>query len=1010
MADFKCYTCWDPAVAAATLSTEAVSPSASVFFATHAPLRIYRSLAEGRRQDSPGRPVDEEEVMRDFLTRPTANGILLLPVIGQSGTGKSHLVRWIKEKTPTTERRHVIYLEKNRTSLKAVVRTLLAEVEGSELDQLKADVDRMSSELDQAGLERRLLSNLHEALAAAEPLPGQARALAGPEGLAVLLLDPHVRDYLLQTDSLIPRLAASLLADRRDGDQDRPLTFTTDALPLDILDVQKASAVARKWLMLIKSRTELQDAAVSMLNDQLPAAITGAANIGAGRLQSAMLDIRRDFARQGKEIVLLIEDFALIQGIQRDLLDAIIEVGERDGQTVLAPVRTLMAVTTGYYARLAGTVVTRARAATPYVYDLDMQFDASAKGMSEVTAFVGRYLNAARVGRDALEAAHVRSPQDAENACDGCDFRQGCHEAFGSSAEGHGIYPFNEAALRRAIRARPAHDSPSAFNPRAVIGEVVRNVLVEHAEALSGGTFPDARFGAEYPTPDTERPLSSTTRDMLETLDTRDPHRRVTFLEFWGNAPVRPVNLAPLIHDAFDISMLELDDQREIALRERADEAQAIGPPAQEDLPRSVLRMIQDVEDWDSRNLVLHANTAGPLRSMIRDAVVRRCTWNVPLMSEPTAEVQRRAWPPKSVVVSIDGAGAENSPGTADAPIKFKRNAANAVFFQGLLRAQAGRLPGAAEQFRKLCELADRHQADFVGEVQRVQSWADPDLTTAIRASLIGAALAGRAWPGMDEAALMDAALDDGQTWAYSDTPIRTPEWVNALDRHRTARPELVRSIRAGLGISRGVRGDVRMIDAARALPLLRSAAEDWRWRTPDKEPAPHVRKAVVRFGEWDSLIDRQLELLSRQLERLRSFLPRGTRPRDTIDAVATALSAAVDAGHGPDDRAGFEAEIAQVRACDWPVIDRLESDLIAASTPGGTTHRSLDARIAAAARDRGGDLAVILDFLAHTDQWLTSTLRAATMREGGAGEAAAEEVQDMLRQWAEIGSLDADD
>ena len=231
MTDFSRYRCWETAVAAATLTTEAVSPSPAVFFATHAPLRIYRSPASGRRSDNPGIPVDEEEVRNDFLTRATASGILLMPVIGQSGTGKSHLVRWIKEKTPSTHDRQVIYLPKTHTSLKAVVKALLAEVEDGELDQLKADVDRMSTELDQEGLERRLLGHLHEALAAAEPPPGPGRVLAGPDGLAVLLLDPHVRDHLLRPGTLIPRLAASLLADRREGDPERPLTFTTDRPP-----------------------------------------------------------------------------------------------------------------------------------------------------------------------------------------------------------------------------------------------------------------------------------------------------------------------------------------------------------------------------------------------------------------------------------------------------------------------------------------------------------------------------------------------------------------------------------------------------------------------------------------------------------------------------------------------------------------------------------------------------------------------------------------------------------
>ena len=53
MPDFSRYRCWETAVAAATLTTEAVSPSPAVFFATHAPLQIYRSPANGRRPETP---------------------------------------------------------------------------------------------------------------------------------------------------------------------------------------------------------------------------------------------------------------------------------------------------------------------------------------------------------------------------------------------------------------------------------------------------------------------------------------------------------------------------------------------------------------------------------------------------------------------------------------------------------------------------------------------------------------------------------------------------------------------------------------------------------------------------------------------------------------------------------------------------------------------------------------------------------------------------------------------
>lgn len=1001
MSDFSRYLCWDPATAAATLSTEAVSPSTAVFFATHAPLRIHRSPAGGRRPDSPGTPVDEEGVRRDFLTRPTAGGILLMPVIGQSGSGKSHLVRWVKEKTPSNQRRQVIYLPKTHTRLSTVVKTLLAEVESSELDQLRADVDRMSTELDQAGLERRLLNELNETIEAAEPEPGPARVLAGSRGLAVLLLDPHVRSYLLRPDSLVPRLAADLLSDRREGDQERPLTFTTEDLPLDIVDVQKASAVAQRLLMLIKSRPELQEAAVTMLNEHLPLAVTNAGNIGAGRLQSAMLDIRREFARQQKEIILLIEDFALIQGIQRDLLDAIIEVGEREGRTVLAPIRTLMAVTTGYYARLADTVITRARAATPYVYDLDVQFDPDNEGMAETTAFVGRYLNAARLGREKLDAEGIRSAGDVPNACDSCEYRRNCHPAFGKSSEGHGIYPFNEPALRRAIHARPAPDSPTAFNPRVVIGEVIRNVLVEHAEPLANGVFPDRAFRAEYPTAPApiERPLLARVRHALDELDPLDAERRATFLEFWGDAPSQPENLAPALQHAFDISHLELGGPEPWP----PEPPEPPEPPSPSgDLPETVRRMIQHVEEWSARGHTLHQNTALVIRTIVRDAVVRRCQWNEPLMPEPTAELLRRAWPPQSRVVSIEGASAENLPGTADAPIKFTRSPANSVFFQGLLQAQAGRIPGTAVQVRRLSEIADRHQGDLIHSVQRVLFTGDQDLITGLRASAIGAALAGRAWPGMDDAALLEAVLDDGRTWARTDAAIRTPAWQSVLERHSVARLELVKGLRSGFGVSRGVRGGVRIIDAARVMPFLRSAVESWQWRTPETTPAAWVRQAVSRFTEWDNLIEEQIALLTQCLGRLRSLLPQGTRFGETLDAVKDAFTAAIAIGHGPQDRERFEAMITEAEAQDWRAIDRLERDLDKANSRDAPTGQRIS-RITAAVRDRGSGLTVILGFLEESDHWLTAELDAVRMREGGAGAAAAVQVQDLVRKWAKL-------
>ena len=476
MADFRNYACWTRAGAAA-LPVEAVVPSQAFFFATHAPLTIYQASNLGVRPDPPGQSVDEQAVYDDLVSTEDRGGTFLLPVIGESGTGKSHLVRWVWEKLKAEKPQgfRVIYLAKTQTSLRGVVKELLAEVDDPELNRLRDRVDQMTTELTQRGLEERLLNQLQEAFVAAEPEKDKpkTRALIGTKGLAVLLQDPYVREYLVHADAFIPRFAASLLEDRVEGEPARKPEFTLDDLPLDrIDDVKKISAPTRRLYQHLIADSELQVAAVHMLNKYLPKAVLEAGNIGVGRLQEAMMHVRRKFA--DKEIILLIEDFAVIQGVQKDLLDAIIQVGQVEGKHHYATIRTLMAVTTGYYRGIAETVQTR----VPHVYDLDVQFNPES-GMEDMASFVGRYLNAARIGPSELNDTWGQDNSTTPNKCDGCGFREECHadDAFGQSREGYGLYPFNRAALRRAIRSRRAPgDRADAFNPRLVIDKVVRNI------------------------------------------------------------------------------------------------------------------------------------------------------------------------------------------------------------------------------------------------------------------------------------------------------------------------------------------------------------------------------------------------------------------------------------------------------------------------------------------------------------------------------------------------------
>lgn len=1019
MTGFSGYLCWTKANAEA-LPTEAVVATRAMFFATHAPLKIRRRDPSGRRAGGGSEAVTEDTVRKDFLGRKAPGGVLLMPVIGESGTGKSHLVRWVKERTPSTDRREVIYLKKSDTSLKAVVKALLVQVKSSELDKLRTDVDKMSSGLDQAGLEQALVNRLQEALAAAPVEQGTIRDLYGKDGLQVLLQDPYVSNHLRRSGALIPQLAKSILNDRDKDEKDRPLEFTVADLPVDILEAGKAAEVTQDMLQLLGVDTDLQVAAVRLLNTHLQTAVANATIGGVGRLQEAMLEVRRQYASQGKEIVLLIEDFAVIQGFQRDLLDAIIEVGERGGKNDLAPIRTLMAVTTGYYESLPDTVRTRVQAATGYVYDLDAQFDPQER-IGEISSFVGRYLNAARLGRERVEKHDQQAGMQVPNACGECDFLQQCHSAFGNSAEGHGLYPFNEPALRRAIHARPAPGKAGAFNPRVVISEVVKNVLIDHADAIAEARFPDPLFANWYRARRPSDPGYAETREKrlpqavrrdINELDPGDADRHATFLEFWGDAPDEAVNLSEGMHEAFEIKRLDVKEVKrspaqppKTGATEKGSTGTGAGPvgvPPPDDLPESLKQRIEHIESWAAGETVLNQTTASEIRAIIRNAVVERCGWNRPLMQEPLSDVLRRSWPVGSAVVSIQGAIGEREV-TGSSPIQFTPSAENALFFEGLLlRARAGRIQESTAAWRRLAGYAERFQGRLQQETRRYLEVTDEQLALGVRASLIGATLAGKALPGMKEAELFAVVFDEGRDWALKDAASRAPRWNTTLQKHQVARPALIAGLRSGLGVSRGSRGAIKMIDAARVLPMLREAVRDWGWSTPSAGLASWVKKAVEGFAGWDDLLDVQLTAQSVLLMGVRQFLPGGTSLAETIDAVSIAVREAREAGaddQAPEKYQRLQDLIEAARQQDRRAVDRLESDLAAAGEPG----KGNRTRILAAARDRGEDVVVIMDFLAASDEWLTSALKTARMQQSGAQQVAEAEVRKLLSRWAAI-------
>ena len=180
----------------------------------------------------------------------------------------------------------------------------------------------------------------------------------------------------------------------------------------------------------------LQDETVNWLNNNLSTAIGELLELRGDALLRLMLEVREALASSGAELVLLIEDFAKLQGIDMQLLEAIIAKPRQEGRERLCVLRTALACTTGYFRSLFQTVQTR----VDFCVTLDVESASDSRDVippADVEQFAARYLNVARLRESELTEWYdtVRSNGDESVpiACDGCVHREMCHGSFGDA-------------------------------------------------------------------------------------------------------------------------------------------------------------------------------------------------------------------------------------------------------------------------------------------------------------------------------------------------------------------------------------------------------------------------------------------------------------------------------------------------------------------------------------------------------------------------------------------------
>lgn len=498
----------------ACIKNEAETADVSVLLAVHQPSQLTTRNAGTNIEE----PTSEQQLLDAFLSDDVPSGYLLFPITGPSGIGKSHIIRWLDaqlQRSPKRERLHIIRIPKS-ASLRKVVELILAPLAGDpRFEKSRADLTRALAEVDKRRAVVLFRAQIENALSgraeamqiearehtdrAAELRPLIGHALSLPK----LFGDAALKDHFDET--VLTRVVARALQGREEGaegDETQSQFFADDLILPDEIDLNNAALSVKTYYQtqLAVSDTRRRQAAVDLLNSIVDTAIGNVFQLeqstGGITLQEIILGIREILLKDDMDLVLLIEDFAALSGIQDVLLKVCVQEGAYGGKKVRATMRTALALTDGYLAS-RDTILTRAQRV--WVIGNRKQSDEEIK--SAVVDLIGAYLNAARWGEDGLRKRFDRRGAG-ESLTDWLppwlDEEQTDEEgealnAFGYSARSHALFPFNRLAVEQLVQRHLAETGRLAFNPRRVINEILRRPLLMRGSFVAGA-FPPANF------------------------------------------------------------------------------------------------------------------------------------------------------------------------------------------------------------------------------------------------------------------------------------------------------------------------------------------------------------------------------------------------------------------------------------------------------------------------------------------------------------------------------------
>ncbi len=641
------------------IKSEAEAVSDEVLLAVHQrfPLAYSKVGPDGKVVAESRKVASEDDLVRYLLGR-APEGSLVVPITGASGVGKSHLIRILAARLGQLQNssQYLVIRIPKSASLRRVVELILeAEpLQDPRYDTVRAEFKKALADVPlntavihfQAELEialRDYEAMLSEKLRQGHIDPALQERVGVARLLPQLLTDSETTRYF--RERVLPRIihrAVEGVVDPNASIDPADSQFKAADFDFpDSVEVDKAAIAVRNFYIrtLCALNGKHKATAADVLNQVVDQATRQLyklnESLGGKTLGEVIGEIRRLLlvGHPNRELIILVEDFAALVGIQDTLAKILIQHGEMDGQRTHATVRSVIAVTDGY---LAGRDTLATRAGREWV--VESRLESEDEVLLRTRKLVASYLNAARHGEATLKAIYHQVRLDDPSGkhrwlapvfSEGSGEHETALDAFGR-VENVPLFPFTEDAIDCLARSTLTAGNSLVFNPRFVIKNVIRDVLLTGRDAYLSGQFPPPGISGKPPAYEVAQWLAS--KSFAPDLKKR--YER--FISVWGNQPSTQADIGRIpgpVFDAFGLPLPGIEPQTDAVTGTKRT---ATTTTTNTTTPSEVQdRKARDVQAYEAAlegwvgGAMLEQRIANAVRQAIATLMNQRIDWNV---------------------------------------------------------------------------------------------------------------------------------------------------------------------------------------------------------------------------------------------------------------------------------------------------------------------------------------------------------------------------------------------